>query len=66
MAERPDSRWSEPFLVNPDELTPEQLEKVRARNAAMRKYYRTGDPLEFIRLGIFPEGDEGKPPYRKD
>ena len=56
MAERRDSRWSEPFLVNPDELTPEQLEKVRARNAAMRKYYRTGDPRELIRLGIFPEG----------
>ena len=64
--ERVNSRWSEPFLVNPDELTPEQLARVRARNAAMREYYRTGDPRECIRLGLFPEGHKGQPPYRED
>ncbi|MDE0393327.1 MAG: hypothetical protein OYK82_00975 [Gammaproteobacteria bacterium] len=54
-----DERWSEPFFVNPDELTPEQLIIVRARNAALRKYYRTGDPTDAIRLGLFPEDFEG-------
>ena len=56
-----DSRWSEPFLVNPDELTAEQLERVRARGAAMRKYYRTGDPTDAIRLGVLPEDFEAPP-----
>ena len=60
--ERINSRWSEPFWVNPKELTPEQLRVVEERREAMRRYYRTGGPRDCIRHGLFPEGYEGKAP----
>ncbi len=46
-----ESRWTEPSWVNPEDLTPEQLRKVEAKNIALRKYYRTGDPTDTIRVG---------------
>ena len=61
--ERVNSRWNEPFLVNPDELTPEQLATVNARNAALREYYRTGDPTAAIREGAL--SPDFKPPEKR-
>ncbi len=51
MAANVNNRWSDPFLVDPDELMAEQIERVRTRNSALREYYRTGDPTEAIRVG---------------
>ena len=60
--ERVNSRWSEPFLVNPDELTPEQLARGAGQeccNAGVLPYRR---PPRVYPPRAVPGGTQGPAP----
>ena len=47
------SRWTDNPFRRPD-LTPEQIERIEARNKALCIYRETGDEGPAIEAGLFP------------
>ena len=53
------SRFSDNPFRDPN-LSPDQVAKLDARNAALREYRKTGDPTELQEMGLFPKDDESE------
>ncbi len=53
----PHSRFSDNPFRDPN-LTPEQVERIEERNAALRLYRETGDMRPAVALGLFPPDDD--------